>query len=851
MKKSLRVAGSTIAISIFLLTAENAFASTVDVGEATASADDIAQTAAIPLDAPPKRANINPYDRDVEITAPLQFNQRILGELPVTLTRDDRFIIDSDAFFSLIGPLLTPEAQDELVTLLNRKPSFQPEDIAASGIRLDYDPEQLAILVLRIAPEKRSVEVLYRSSTQEAPGDAPLPFSAFLNVSATVSRLSQDGSIRKPEMFLNGAVRYNSFVFEMDAQARRDFLTDGYKFERNYARLIFDQPDQYRRWLLGDLDPETRGRQGFINMGGVGVVRQRQRFDSFRSNVLSGSRRLVLQEQSTIRVIRNGIYQREFTLDPGQYDISNLPLDTGSNDIKVEVQGISGASQSFDYQAYLDTIDLEPGDYEYGAYLGVLDKGGFGNPDYSNGKPVFTGFWRKAFLNRPAIGLGAQISEDVQNVTAQTQFLFFSSGRLRIDVGGSHSKQGSGFAATAGYDQVIGGSTGYDSLSVVVDYTSPRYATVGGIAGVIPVSWNLSGSYTKRITDKLFTTTSLAYRKSRSPLLRDSYNLSTTANYRLNKEWSFQVGMEYARTGFSFGSSRSNGFGISFGLVWQPQYNQRAEARYNTLRNLGSARFQQTASNRANSFGYSLATNYNDGSSSVGGQVDYVGNRFDANLTHTVIGDSFGNLGQNQITTARVSSSISYAGGHVAVGRTINDSFALVYPHESLKGRSVIVGDGLEGGTYVSKSGALGPAVQNSLTSFLNQSIRYDVADPPIGYDIGDGVKRVRPGYKSGYVIEVGSAAFVSAVGTLKGKDGQPVKLASGVLHRVDTPDAEPQPFFTNSGGRFAIAKLEPGVEYIVEFYSGNRGSFGFKVPEDNEGLFDLGVVAIGLKEGQ
>ncbi|WP_249340175.1 fimbria/pilus outer membrane usher protein [Sphingopyxis sp. L1A2A] len=849
MRLWLRGAGSAIAISVGLLSGHTAAAS--EIVEAALPAANFVQSAS--PDSPEalaRRPDINPYNRDIEITAPLQFNRRVLGELPVLLTSDDRFVVGTEGFLSLIGPLLTPEAQAELRALLGDKPRFLPDDVSTSGIRLEYDPEQLAVLVLKIAPEKRSVEVLYQNRQAEEPGDPPLPFSAFLNLSTTVSRISQTGNIEKPELFLNGAVRYNNLVLEADAQARRDFFTDKYKFERRYARLVYDQPEQARRWFLGDLDPETRGRQGFINMGGIGVVRQRQRFDSFRNNVLSGGRRLVLQEQSVVRVLRNGIYQREFTLDPGQYDISNLPLDTGSNNVQIEVQGQSGARETFDYQAYLDTIDLEPGDYEYGAYVGILDDGGFGNPDYSSKTPVFTGFWRKAFLNRPAIGVGTQLTQDVQNITGQTQFLLANSGRIRLDVGGSHSKEGTGYAATVGYDQIIGGATGYDTLTVIVDYTSRRYATVGGIEGVNPISFNLSAAYTKRFSQKLFATTNASYRKSRSPLFDDAYSISTTANYRFNREWTAQFGAEYVKSGFPGGFGRNNGFGVTVGLVWQPRYNRRAEARYNSLRNNGSARYQQTVDNRAGSFGYSLATNYTDGATSVGGQVDYVGNRFDANLTHTVFGDSFDNIGDSQVTTLRLGSSIAFAGGKVAVGRTINDSFALVYPHKTLKDRQVIVGDALEGGNYVSKSGALGPAVQNSLTAFINQSVRYDVIDPPRGYDIGEGVKRVRPAYKSGYVIEVGSAAFVSAIGTLKGRDGQPLKLVSGIMRRTDVADGKEEPFFTNTAGRFAIAKLEPGAEYSVQFHSGGHGAFTFRVPEDNDGLLELGVVELGRKEG-
>lgn len=57
------------------------------------AAQSAAQTAAPP--AAVVRPDINPYNRDITLTAPLTFNRRPLGEVPVTLTRDDRFIVDS------------------------------------------------------------------------------------------------------------------------------------------------------------------------------------------------------------------------------------------------------------------------------------------------------------------------------------------------------------------------------------------------------------------------------------------------------------------------------------------------------------------------------------------------------------------------------------------------------------------------------------------------------------------------------------------------------------------------------------------------------------------------------------
>src|SRR3546814_1911432 len=72
----------------------------------------------------------------------------------------------------------------------------------------------------------------------------------------------------------------------------------------------------------------------------------------------------------------------------------------------------------------------------------------------------------------------------------------------------------------------------------------------------------------------------------------------------------------------------------------------------------------------------------------------------------------------------------------------INDSFMLLSPHKNLGKRSVVAGQSLAENNYISKSGALGAAVNNFLGSYATQSVQYDVEDPPTGYDTGPGVFR-------------------------------------------------------------------------------------------------------------
>ena len=84
-------------------------------------------------------------------------------------------------------------------------------------------------------------------------------------------------------------------------------------------------------------------------------------------------------------------------------------------------------------------------------------------------------------------------------------------------------------------------------------------------------------------------------------------------------------------------------------------------------------------------------------------------------------------------------------------------------------------------------------------------------------------------------------------MGRVVGNLDRPVALMSGRVRPVDDPSAEPELFFTNSVGRFAIQNLQPGKRYRVEMFSTPAMGFEFVVPEDNEGLLDLQIIRVPI----
>ncbi|MBO9623977.1 MAG: hypothetical protein J7500_14805 [Sphingomonas sp.] len=784
------------------------------------------------------RPDINPYDRDLDMTVPLLFKQRPLGEMAVRLTFDDRLLVERKPFEALIAPLLNPEARDQLMNAAPGKDRLESDDLKPQGISFEYDPSSLAVVVLTIDPSKRALEQIF---ARPNPGDAtidlaPADLAAFLNINGFYSRDWRGDFDEPPTVALNAAIRYGGMVLEGDGQFRSRGAQDrAYRFDRSYARLVYDEPADYRRWYVGDLNPEVRGQQGYVQIGGVGVSRQRQRFDPYRASVLQGNRQLVLQRDASVRILRNGVLYREMRLDAGSYDFSSLPLLAGSNDVQIEIRDNSGAVQSMAYSQYLDPIDLVPGDYEYAAYIGPTSAN-FGRSPLYDGPVAFSGFYRKAFVDAPAIGIGLQASARVQTLTGQTQFVLHGGSRLLLDGGFSHSREaGSGFSAGFGFDQMIDRGGLVDSASIRADYLSRRYAFLSSPDPDNTSALSIAGQYTRQISQQLSLLMSGNYLKSRDS--NDSYRIGAFGHYYIGRSFSVRAGVEYSH--FDTKLARGKGLGFNISLVFQPSYRDRLEARHDTGTDTSSLSYLHSSSNGIGSLGYGATATRDESGVGVQAYADYLSNRFDATLSQASYGPNLDGFGRTNITSLRVGTSIAFADGVVGVGRRINDSFALLYPHSNLKGHEVVAGQSLVNNDYMSKSGTFGAAVNGYLNSYVNQPIQYDVENPPPGYDIGAGTVRVNPAYHSGYKLKIGTDAFASAAGVLTFADGKPVALVGGRVIAKDGKDKEPLPFFTNSVGRFAIQNLRPATEYRVEVGAGNTG-FNFRVPADTTGLVDL-----------
>src|SRR3546814_19442139 len=93
---------------------------------------------------PHGRPDINPYDRDIEMTVPLTFQSSSLGDIPMLLTADDRFLIESATFLRLMQQVLNEDAHAGLSSTLVPLPHSGPVLLGHTGVSLSQPPQHLA-----------------------------------------------------------------------------------------------------------------------------------------------------------------------------------------------------------------------------------------------------------------------------------------------------------------------------------------------------------------------------------------------------------------------------------------------------------------------------------------------------------------------------------------------------------------------------------------------------------------------------------------------------------------------------------------------------------------------------------
>lgn len=781
--------------------------------------------------------------RIVQFTVPLVTENRAFGEILIETTANgDRVSLRTDDLVRELSELLNENGRTALVATIGGREYVTPGDLSGAGFSLEFDSGQLELVVKAIDPKYRQTQQLIgrpSGGTRDTlPVVAPAGFSTYLNVIGNVDYDTQFSGIT-PDVFLSGATRVGNVVAEYDG-AFSDQFGEGYRFLRRNTRVVYDDPKSFRRYSAGDLRLEALSIMAVPQIGGIGIEKRRRIFDTSSSAARLSGRQIFLDNRSTVEVRVDGEVYETLQLDAGQYDLSNLPIQQGRNDIELVIIDSFGQRQVIPFDLFYENLSLSPGEEEYSLGVGFLSKNFGFEPVYSN-EVGASGLYRRALSENLVLGAALQLSEKVQVVGGSLISVpQFVTGVVEAEAAASNVRDGgTGVAVRVGYRFASGqGIYGSDQFAFSFDYKSANFRS---LTEPVQAGFDLlsaTAAYSKALGLETLATVGASYFKSGGSF-PDNYSLFADVSHRLSQTIRATVGVEYGR-----GSTFQRGFGVRLGLTAALGPRTRASADYRSRLNSFRANLSRGAENHVGSFGYDVGVTRIDDDTQASLQLEYQANRFRTRADFSSGGGSLSKLFDEQRARLQIATSFAFAGGQFGIGRPVNSAFLLAKPDSAIKNQEIVTGRAIRSGNYYARSGVLGSALQGDLAAYSRQNIDFDAADPDRPFDVGDGTVLVHPPYKGGYSVLAGNANYVSAIGTLIDANG-PVKTAVGEV--VDATTGEPVEglqFFTNSAGRFGLFGLAPGKRYAIRLRNSDR-TFAIEIPANSEAIIRLAPIAI------
>lgn len=780
------------------------------------------------------RQRLNPTSKDIQLTVPLR-ERGPLGQVEIKITPEGALLYSAKDLQAALAPVITAEISTALQARVQPDGWLTEEAARSVGLNIAYSPT-LVDLELEFPIGLRKSQALNLGfGVNEEPvfgPDQSAAVSAYFSYRASLDYVHQgvDHGLQAPriDFDLNGRL-LRQFAFEN--QFSYDNSLDD-PFIRQASRLIYDQPKNNIRWTAGDLISSPVSFQGQESVSGLGVQRYYRGYSSGRTVSSSSSRSLTLERNATVDVLINGSLVRTLQLAPGNYDLSDLPLTAGANNVQLIVQDELGGREVVDFDFFSDLLLLEPGVDEFDFKVGVRAPFESGAREYRSDQAIASGFYRRGISDRLTLGGNFQIMDQVQQIGGEAIWGGFA-GLFKTELSASEAAKGSGYAGRIEYryTRVMPEAGGARRFDVSFETRSEHFATVDMVNPVNPFTYTALVRYSQPLTDRWNASAGVDYSKGRNDQ-EDRFGASTFLAYDFSSNTNLTLGVTYQSGGLV------DEVNARFEIVHRFGARSLASASYETAEQRARASFTRAPERPIDDYALSAEVQVTPDDAAFNGTAIYLSNRGDFELSHQTAFDQNDDRIVGQTTSLRATGSVAFANGDFAIGRRVYDSFVIVRPHASLEDRPVEIRGAFSRGA-IARSGLLGPALA-PISSFSNQVVPYDVTDAPIGYDLGLGVFEFYPWTGAGFSRVVGSAYNLTVMGELLDRDGAPLVLAYGTAKSLDDRDAPEVQMFTNRAGRFGASGIGPGRWRLN---MSNGLNYDIEIREDQGSLIRTGAL--------
>jgi outer membrane usher protein len=744
----------------------------------------------------------NARGQDERVVLPVSINHVARGDFTALLRGTDILLgvaaLEAAGVRGFAGTRVTINGE-EFVSLISLRPDVSfALDPANLTLSVTVPPRWLGVTVLNMSVW-RPPGITYSSST-----------SAFVNYTANWRDLDSFDGFAEGGLSAGGKLLYSS--------VSRD--TSG-NFVRGQTNLTVDRRDNLQRIVLGDTFANAGGLGGGTFLAGVSVARDYgldPYFIPYPTMTLGGA----VTTPSRADIYVDGALVRREELPPGQFDLTNLQLPSGSGNVQVVIRDAFGQERVLANPFYATTQLLAQGYQDYSYSLGFRrDNVATASADY--GSLVFLGHhrfgWTDSVTPEARLEAGRQLVSGGAGVAWRVAF-----GEFAIDLAGSRDHGESGGAGSLSY-RFIGRPV---SFGLLLRRQSPRYANVGLAASDDRPALDVNGFAGVQISGRLSLTGQYTLSQMRdAPETRRASLIASLTTQRLGS-----VFLSIGRSSLA-GTAGTDAFiGYSYAFTG----NTVASVSYARQHGVGTTNVNvQRPLPVGEGIGYQASATSTSGSSQGTGLFQYQGpfGRYDFEVDHSAGIDT---------KTLSVTGGVVMIGGALLPTRTVGDSFALVH----VPGVGGVTA--LANNQPVGRTDTKGDVLVPNLLPYYGNRLGIKDTDIPLDYEVGATEKTVAPPYRGGALVTFpvrriqsirGKVLVETGRGELVPAFGQVTLSVTG--HSIVSP--------LGGAGEFEFENVVSGnYKALVEFKEGTC-SFIVHVPESNEQFIDLGVLRCSAPE--
>jgi outer membrane usher protein len=581
--------------------------------------------------------------------------------------------------------------------------------------------------------------------------------------------------------------------------------------ERGLTSVTFDSTAELRRTIAGDSEIAGGVLGASEVLGGLTVERAFS-MNPYQVTFPTPSLQTTIALPSQAYVYVNGSLVKTLALAPGNYDLNDIPIQSGYSNATVVIRNSFG-QQATSLVAYGAPSLLRSGltDYQYSVGFQRFEQDPF-EDGYT--APAASAMYRIGVSDRTTLGGNVQATSEASTAAFEYDGRV-GYGAFQADIAGGASRYGDGDAFALSYASASLRSGTF----LGVRWQSPSYYTIDDTGLSDALVANAVVSEVRNLSPN--TTVSLGFRDAhyrQSGFIEEA----TASVVRQLKNWN--VSVAYAR-----GSHTAN-LAMTLSRAAGTNANQSIQ-----LQSSGGSGISY-AHGSDSPLGTSYVVNASD-------QAPQLSATAQIGLPFAAVDLDVASQGLSAFPTvsADVGGSIVYGEGRLLFAQPVTDAYAIVSA-QGMPGVDVSMN-----GHDAGRTDGQGYVVLPFLTSFEAASVGLSNAGLPLGEIVDGSDRSVGAGYHSGTIVRFRAERVHAIFGTVRVLDahGVPQIPAYGEIDVAGSGTATySSPI--DATGRFYLDGIDAGTYKATIEYAGGTCVLALAVPSFSESLHDVGTLRCG-----